>query len=351
MEQLIKMNDMTIYRLSRIAWLLCLVLIIAGCSSDEISSPLPDDGEIKPGDPVMFTTHLPSKGQTRTIEPDGNFTGYSAAENGYSITIEMYKSDGTKIGNDGNYITTNGDGTLAVAPSGQQLYWPDNTQAYGFKATAGTTTLANDQHTKELFISQDQLLGYAFVPLKDTDNPSTPQYTANVLNYKTSKQWKTANADFGVTDSEKQKIIPLYLNHLRSRITVVLVAGNGVNAKELAFATASTNIAATIYSYGSSNLSITPYAITVDEGNSTQYTAIVEPHNYNAENIVTINLSGQSVTFSGSYDISTAGKHLILTLTLTRADSFKVLGKAQVTDWDNVNPTSVTLDDLGQVIN
>ena len=338
---------MTIYRLSRIAWLLCLVLIIAGCSSDEISSPLPDDGEIKPGDPVMFTTHLPSKGQTRTIEPDGNFTGYSAAENGYSITIEMYKSDGTKIGNDGNYITTNGDGTLAVAPSGQQLYWPDNTQAYGFKATAGTTTLANDQHTKELFISQDQLLGYAFVPLKDTDNPSTPQYTANVLNYKTSKQWKTANADFGVTDSEKQKIIPLYLNHLRSRITVVLVAGTGVNAKELAFATASTNIAATIYSYGSSNLSITPYAITVDEGNSTQYTAIVEPHNYSSQNIVTINLSGQSVSYPYTYNL-TAGQHLILTLTLTRAESFQVLMKAQITGWDDVDPTSVTLDDLGQ---
>lgn len=295
----------------------------------------------------MFTTHLPSKGQTRTIEPDGNFTGYSAAENGYSITIEMYKSDGTKIGNDGNYITTNGDGTLAVAPSGQQLYWPDNTQAYGFKATAGTTTLANDQHTKELFISQDQLLGYAFVPLKDTDNPSTPQYTANVLNYKTSKQWKTANADFGVTDSEKQKIIPLYLNHLRSRITVVLVAGTGVNAKELAFATASTNIAATIYSYGSSNLSITPYAITVDEGNSTQYTAIVEPHNYSSQNIVTINLSGQSVSYPYTYNL-TAGQHLILTLTLTRAESFQVLMKAQITGWDDVDPTSVTLDDLGQ---
>lgn len=342
------MNVMTLYRLTRIAWLLCLVLTIAGCSSDEISSPLPDDGEIKPGDPVMFTTHIPSKGQTRTIEKDDAFTGYSEAANDYAITIEMYRqSDGAKVG-EGNYTTTNGDGTLVVAPSGSQLYWPDNTQAYGFKATAGTTTLANDQHTKELFISQDQFLGYAFVPLKDTENPETPQYTVNDLNYKTSKQWKTANANFGVTDPEDQKIIPLYLNHLRSRITVVLVAGTGVNAKELAFATASTNIAATIYSYGSSNLSITPYAITVDEGNSTQYTAIVEPHNYNAENIVTINLSGQSVTFSGSYDISTAGKHLILTLTLTRADSFKVLGKAQVTDWDNVNPTSVTLDDLGQ---
>lgn len=343
------MNDMTIYRLSRIARLLCLALIMAGCSSDEISSPLPDDGEIKPGDPVMFTTNVSGKGQTRTIEPDETFTGYSAATDEYAITIEMYRqSDVVKIG-EGNYkpSTTPGDGTLVVAPSGSQLYWPDNTQAYGFKATAGTTTLANDQHTKELFISQDQLLGYAFVPLKDTENPETPQYTVNDLNYKTSKQWKTANANFGVTDPEDQKIIPLYLNHLRSRITVILVAGTGVNAKELAFATASTNIAATIYSYGSSNLSITPYAITVDEGTSTQYTAIVEPHNYSSQNIVTINLSGQSVSYPYTYNL-TAGQHLILTLTLTRDNSFQILGKARITDWDNVDPTSVTMDDLGQ---
>ena len=128
------------------------------------------------------------------------------------------------------------------------------------------------------------------------------------------------------------------------------MAGTGVNAKELAFATASTNIAATIYSYGSSNLSITPYAITVDEGNSTQYTAIVEPHNYSSQNIVTINLSGQSVSYPYTYNL-TAGQHLILTLTLTRAESFQVLMKAQITDWNDVEPSSVTLDDLGQVIN
>ena len=338
---------MTIYRLSRIAWLFCLALIMAGCSSDEISSPLPDDGEIKPGDPVMFTTHLPGKGQTRTIEPDGNFTGYSAAENGYSITIEMYKSDGTKIGNDGNYITANNDGTLVVAPSRQQLYWPDNTQAYGFKATAGTTTLVADQDTKEDFLRQDRLEGYAFVPLK---NGETRQYTEDALNYMTSKEWKDANVTFG-EEGDNQKKIPLYLNHKRSRITVILKAGDGVRPEELAFSTASTNIAATIYSYsGESKTEIKPYAsdVTVDYGQSTQYTAIVEKHNYSSQDIVTINLSGQSVTFKGSYDISEEGKHLILTLTLSRDNSFQVLGKAQVTNWEDVGPTSVTLDDLGQ---
>lgn len=291
----------------------------------------------------MFTTHLPGKGQTRAIVKDETFTGYSAAENDYAITIEMYRqSVGAKVG-EGNYTTTNGDGTLVVAPSGSKLYWPDNTQAYGFKATAGTTTLANDQHTKELFISQDQLLGYAFVPLKDGE---TKYYTEDVLNYKTSKQWKADNATFGKTGEDLKKI-PLYLKHLRSRITVILVAGTGVRPEELAFATASTNIAATIYSYGSSNLSITPYAITVNEGASTQYTAIVEPHNYSSQNIVTINLSGQSVSYPNTYNL-TAGQHLILTLTLTRDNSFQILGKARITDWDNVYPTSVTLDDLGQ---
>jgi len=85
------------YIISRIAWLLCLLLAMTGCSK-EMASSFSDD-EIKPGDPVMFTTNVSGKGQTRTIEPDETFTGYSAATDEYAITIEMYRqSDGVKIG-------------------------------------------------------------------------------------------------------------------------------------------------------------------------------------------------------------------------------------------------------------
>ena len=319
---------MTIYRLSRIAWLFCLALIMAGCSSDEISSPLPDDGEIKPGDPVMFATYIQGKAQTRTVEEfNAEMAKYKTTTEDYAFTYYIYNNAGTQLA------------------SGSQLYWPDNTQAYGFKAIAGSESLDDNQSTKAIYLLQDRLEGFGYEPIW---NGSAPVDNIDGLNYRTCVAWKAANVDRGV-DAADQKKIPLYLKHLRSRITVILVAGTGVNAKELAFATASTNIAATIYSYGSSNLSITPYAITVDEGNSTQYTAIVEPHNYSSQNIVTINLSGQSVSYPYTYNL-TAGQHLILTLTLTRAESFQVLMKAQITDWDDVEP-SLTLDDLGQVIN
>lgn len=330
------------------------------------------DDEIKPGDPVMFTTNVSGKGQTRTIEPDETFTGYSAATDEYAITIEMYRqSDGVKIG-EGNYkpSTTPGDGTLVVAPSGSQLYWPDNTQAYGFKATAGTETLDADQSKRAKYLLQDLLLGYAFVPLKDTENPSTLQYTVNDLNYKTSKQWKTANANFGVTGFDNQKKIPIYLKHLRSRITVILKAGEGVSRDDLA----NTNyLEAKIYSYsGETTTEISPYATSTtidytagDYGgaangvSTTQYTAIVKPYDYQANNtkpIAQIKLSNQTFKFlvgnetaddKSNYYLR-AGKHLIITATLARGDAQKVLLTAQVVPWTEVS-TDATVGDDGLV--
>ena len=351
------------YIISQIAWLLCLLLAMTGCSK-EMASSFSDD-EIKPGEPVMFTTNVSGKGQTRTIEPDETFTGYSAATDEYAITIEMYRqSDGVKIG-EGNYkpSTTPGDGTLVVAPSGSQLYWPDNTQAYGFKATAGTETLDAVQSTRANYLLQDQLLGYAFVPLKDTENPSTPQYTVNDLNYKTSKQWKTANANFGVTGFDNQKKIPLYLKHQRSKITIILKEGEGVNHEDLALSTATTNIDATIYSYsGGSTTEVKPYAseTTISTVTYTQYTAIVEPYDYqtNSEKVIArISVSGQPFTFSvnnesdnekkSNYNL-TAGKHLIITATLARGDAQKVLLTAQVVPWTEVS-TDATVGDDGLV--
>ena len=324
---------MKLYRISYILGLLCLVLIIAGCSSDEISSPLPDDGEIKPGDPVMFTTYVPVRAMTRyadEAEFNAEMAKYKTTTEDYDFTYYIYNNARTQLA------------------SGSQLYWPDNTQRYGFMATAGTETLDNDQSIKANYLLQDRLEGFGYEPIW---NVSAPVDNIVGLNYRTCVEWKAANAGRGV-DAADQKKIPLYLKHKRSRITVILKAGDGVRREELVLNAASKNIAATIYSYGTSDLYITPYAYEelIESVYYTHYTAIVEPHNYSSQNIVTINLSGQSVTFSGSYDISTAGKHLILTLTLTRADSFKVLVTAQVTDWVD-DETTKTLDDFNQEIN
>lgn len=314
------MNDMKEYKISRIIWLLCLALAMTGCSEDLASSVSGD--EIKPGDPIQFAPYVSGRAKTRA-----ELEGYSVASGDYDFTYYIYKKVAevdTEVG------------------SGASLYWPDNQIAYAFKAIAGSSTLASDQDTYEEFLLQDRLIGYGGVP---TDN-------IDVLNYRTCVNWKTAND--GETDPKK---IRVYLKHQRSRITVILKAGDGVRPEELVPAATTTNIVPTIYSYnGETKTSISPYAsaIFIDYGgttgtrNSTQYSAIVEPHNYSTQDIVTINLSGQSTTFSGIYDLSTAGKHLVLTLTLTRAETFKVLVTAQIVDWDDVDPVNVTLDDFGQ---
>ena len=318
------MNDMKEYKISRIIWLLCLALTMTGCSED-LASSFADD-EIKPGDPIQFAPYVSGRATTRATD----VSAFHATDESYLFTYEIYKTGPTLVG------------------SGSELFWPDNTIAYGFKVTAGSNELATDQTTKVDFLLQDKLLGYAAI--------ASTEDNIDRLNYRTCVNWKAANASAGVA-AENQKTIPLYLKHQRSRITVILKAGDGVRPEELVPAATTTNIVPTIYSYiGEAKTSISPYAsaIAIDYGgtigtrNSTQYSAIVEPHNYSTQDIVTINLSGQSTTFNGSYDLSTAGKHLVLTLTLTRAETFKALVTARIVDWVDETPTTVTLDDFGQ---
>ena len=314
-------------------------MLLAGCSSDDImtgggleASPISDEWDIKPGDPVAFTL-LPSvKAQTRTIGPDTEFVGdYDDIENGYELAIEMF---GESSGSMGSAVYSVTDGALTPKTSGSQLYWPDNTQQYGFKATAGTTTLEADQSNATNLRNQDRLEGYAFVPLKDG---TTRQYTEDALNYRTSKQWKADNATFGKTGEDLKKI-PLYLKHKRSKITIILKAGDGVESDDLAYATAATKIDATIYSYsGGETTAVKPCVgqTTISAETYTQYTAIVEPYDYTTETtlgdggkiIAQITLKGSGsepdkiFTYkpsngTGTYSL-TAGQHLTITITLT----------------------------------
>lgn len=311
-------------------------MLLAGCSRDDIMtggslevSSISDEWDIKPGDPVAFTL-LPSvKAQTRAKEKDDSFDSYAAIENGYELTIEMF---GTGAVSKGSAVYSITGGALNPQTLGSQLYWPDNTLAYGFKATAGTTTLEADQSNATNLRNQDRLEGYAFVPLK---NGEDLLYDKNNLNYMTSKEWKAANVTFGEI-GDNQKKIPLYLEHKRSKITIILKAGAGVERSTLATAS---NITMKIYSYqGSTTTEITPCAsaATVDYTDSdpggaaagvatTKYEAIVEPFNYQTEDksIARITLTTPNKTFTykpsngtGAYNL-TAGQHLTITITLT----------------------------------
>lgn len=302
------------------------------------------DDEIKPGDPVMFTTYVQGKALTRTYANETAFNTdmatYHDASSSYAFTYEIYKS-----------------GEDPAIASGSTVYWPDNVNAYGFKATAGTNAVAIDQTTDAKLLLQDKLIGYGFEPLWNSGHPDNIEG----LNYRTCKQWKDANADRGVAP-EDQKKIPLYLKHLRSKITIILKEGEGVNHEDLALSTAATNIDATIYSYsGGSTTEVKPYAseTTISTITYTQYTAIVEPYDYqtnSAKDIARISVSGQPFTFSvgnetaddkSNYNL-TAGKHLIITATLARGNDQKVLLTAQIVPWDVIS-TNATVGDDGLV--
>ena len=273
--------------------------LLAGCSSDDITTggfSISDEWEIKPGDPVMFTTNVYGKiGTTRTVT-------YKPIGAGYTFTYFMYKEV---------------ESVSTFVAKGSTVYWPDiNSTAYGFIAKTGTleengefADLSADQETEAKLINEDQLLGYGAVS-SDEDK--------GIIHYRTAADWKNANSD--VDEADKKKI-RLYMQHRRAKITIILKAGTNVTSEDLASASV------TIYSY--------PGAIAVDKplkttvGGDPHYTAIVEPYDYqtNSTNaIARVSIPRKSCTFSVgneneeekkiNYNLA-AGQHLTITITLT----------------------------------
>ena len=272
--------------------------LLAGCSSDDITTggfSISDEWEIKPGDPVMFTTNISGKVGTRTVT-------YEPVGAGYTFTYFMYKEV---------------ESVSTFVAKGSTVYWPDiNSTAYGFIAKTGTleengefADLSADQETEAKLINEDQLLGYGAV-FSDENK--------GIIHYRTAANWKNANSDVEGAD---KKMIRLYMQHRRAKITIILKAGTNVTSEDLASASV------TIYSY--------PGAIAVDKplkttvGGDPHYTAIVEPYDYRNgdKNIVQITLTtlNKAFTYKPSNDPSEdksaynleAGQHLTITITLT----------------------------------
>lgn len=272
--------------------------LLAGCSSDDITTggfSISDEWEIKPGDPVMFTTNISGKVGTRTVT-------YEPVGAGYTFTYFMYKEV---------------ESVSTFVAKGSTVYWPDiNSTTYGFIAKTGTleengefADLSADQETEAKLINEDQLLGYGAVS-SDEDK--------GIIHYRTAADWKNANSD--VDEADKKKI-RLYMQHRRAKITIILKAGTNVTSEDLASASV------TIYSY--------PGSIAVDKplheivGGFHQYTAIVEPHDYKTNStdaIARISIPGKTSYFYVSneneeekkinYNLE-AGQHLTITITLT----------------------------------
>ena len=219
----------------------------------------------------------------------------------------------------------------------------------------------------------------------------------NAINYRTSKQWYQANSVWmrtnGIVPKDDFKNIPLFLQHERAWITVILRAGVGVDRDAVDYDTAGEKIKAEIYNYNNegtvvsydesgiaTDKAINPWlteqevAYSAEDGlpketrKGVAYHAIVNPYDYLTkaeESIISkINLSGQNFSFYASNDTRygeyknspesqpdmkaynlSAGKHLVIDVTLSR-ESRKILITAYVEDWTE-KVTSSVCDDFG----
>ena len=362
-------------------WLMtaCLMLPLSGCS-DKLS------GGADGAESVLFTTSLPGALTTRSAMSDWQeqMDAYKAVSEAYEFTVGMYGS-GTLVA-EGVYQPKAGDtdGTLVCKTGTTPLYWPNTTTAYGFKAIAGSDVLSEDQTTQKKWLLQDRLEGYGYVSRWEGDeNTGSPVDDLDALNYRTAKQWRQQNIAAGlVSNEEDYRKIPLYVQHKRSLITVILKAGEGVSREAIGFDVAHLDLSTKICSYtvdaGSNKevKEITPLAseafVDYDADrngpaqshvSTTRYDAIVDPYDYSAsaleDVIAKITLSGQHYSFYASSDFRfddpvesnnasynlEPGKHLTITVTLSR-DSRKILMTAYIEDWTE-DVTTTICDDYG----
>lgn len=363
-----------IYKLSQLVLMISFAFSLTSCREtfDDLFS-----SDIAEGEEVMFTTSLPSASVTRSTLEDYNtqMAAYKTVSEAYEFTIGIYaESSAAPIGSSIYQLDSlDTTGLLCSKAGTTPLYWPSTTVPYAFKATAGTETLEADQSTKAQWLLQDQLEGYGYIQKWDTDK-SAPLDNLNALNYHTAKDWKKLNSEVKLVSNDTDyKKIPIYLQHQRSLITIILKAGEGVSREALAFNVAENDLSDTIYSYSSATATpVLPLAsetlIDYDADkngaaasgvSSTRYDAIVEPYDYSAnpstDLITRISISGQHYSFyaQNDYNFDTnkdsykleAGKHLIITVTLSR-DSRKVMMTAYIEDWTE-EVTNTICDDYG----
>lgn len=342
------MNKNFLYNISQLLLLVGFTLGLSSCR--ETFEQLFADDEIAAGDEVMFTSALRSRAVTRTIT-DG-YVDYQPVSEAYEFDIKMYSKEGENKEIEvatGKYKVEKAE-TIVTLNATEPLYWPSNTIAYGFKATAGSIDLETNQSDKTKWLAQDRLEG------------ASPGYFS-------AKDWKNEIQKSSLKSDEKDyKKIPLYLQHKRALITIKLKAGEGVSSEALNYRLAETNLNACIYSYQKKNETefktkkITPLLrgekLEDQKDTTAVYEAIVEPHDYSVndgqtDTIAKISLSGQNYSFyanndndkaNTSYNL-TEGMHLIITITLSRY-SRKALMSAYIEDWTE-DVTTTICDDYG----
>ena len=378
-----------------------LLLTATGCK-DTLSNWLDGDAPDLQGEAVSFTSQLPgvtSTSTTRATTTDTDFlTAYKAVNQNYSFSITMKKKDGETAESTGIYSATTSTQNGVLESDSSPLYWQDNVNKYGFQAVAGSEKLAEDQTTQANWLLQDRLLGFGYEPLLEEEKAVDK---LNEYNYRTNKEWYAANKQWMsetklVTD-EEYKRVPLFLQHQRSLVTVIVKAGDGVKREDVLAATAENKLETKIYSYTETTdgEATTVNTTTVKpllgketvhydkdvngeaaDAQVARYDAVVEPYNYvpvaadeDGPKICSINLGSQHFSFYSNNDSRyseyreltddeakqgsefyqaynlKAGENLVITVTLSR-ESRKILITAYIQPWTD-NVTSYVCDDFG----
>lgn len=387
--------------MKKLIYILSFVACVTSCQDDL----LPKEtvcSEFEIGEEVMFATNVTApKPSTRALNKT-LLQDYHTIADDYELTIQMLKKDEAGAVGQGVYVpesTTEGtvttydtDGTLKPKSGESPLLWHSNTTKYAFEASAGTPSIEADQSTLENLLKQDRLHGYAFSPFEPengepADRLDAPNYHTNKEWYQLNKAWHDAEGQMLASDDYKK--IPLFLQHERAWVTVILKAGKGVKRETVAALynkkdkTYNPNVSANIFSYTEGQTD--PFAVSgplkgsakvhydedvnggaVDSLNI-KFDAIVEPHDYYAnakdDKIAAINLSDLHFSFYASNDVRfssadpvkiaemqeaynlTAGKHLTIEATLST--NRIVFITAWIEDWTEV-VTSTICDDYGQ---
>ncbi len=394
-------------------FLLSLSLLLVGCS-DTIAVLDKGEEEVNLNDPITFSTLLPEAKGTRAMSDAESLwrdvlDTYKPFRREYELTVEMWKGGTTPscvgqstylpiIPAEGETPTTD---TLQLKQDETPLYWQDNSSLWGFKAYANKSDkVSPDQADEDAWYSQDYIEGYSYLPIWSGES-ATDDF--NAINYRTSKQWykgnKTAKELSGimVTSEKDYKKVPLYMQHKRAWITLIVKASEGVTRESLAFENSERNLHTSIFSYpeGKDPTSISGVWSReefIDYGkdvngeaatgvSTTRYDVIVDPHDYRTNTdeqpIARINLSDQFFTYYVSsdpnyskshatvdesdteavavkaaaqkameaYDLSEGGKHLTIIATLSR-QSRKILITAEVAHWYDM-PYTTICDDYG----
>lgn len=388
-----------------------LLLTLASCS--DLEDLVVGESTIKKGEEIQFTTLVPEVSLSRTAKADWETQvhAYKPLSRDYKLNIEMWKEGGTQALGSAVYVrdgenldnvfednaqaNAGYDGTLRPEDEENKLYWEDNVSRWGFKATAGTETLEGSQTNQSEWLAQDKLVGYSYLPIWDeTNQKGTDDFDA--INYRTPHQWyednKTAQTLSGLmspqgSDGSEYKKIPLYMQHERAWITVILRAAEGVSREALYFDTSEQNIHATVYSYdeNSQKLDIpNPWSHEAfidypkdkngeakNNVSTTRYDAIVDPFDYTTHpdnpmfSIVLSSLKFNYLATNDSRFVSHGsdtesdeykkwksiynlqkGKHLTIEATLSR-ETLKILITAWIEDWTEAVTTTIC-DDYGQ---